>query len=117
MVVFVGNLPKTALEKELCQIARLESCAGLRIIRKKARCGDILRYALVPVHNECHARRLIVRLQGLRWNGHCLTARYYEVRVTGNERRRVDWRSLTWEGEERRVTERRTRPSPASRVA
>lgn len=117
MVVFVGNLPKTATEKELCQIARLESCAGLRIIRKRVRCGDRLRYALVPVRGERQARRLIERLQGMHWRGHCLTARYYEARVCANERRRLDWRSVVWEGEERRVAERRTRPAPASRVA
>lgn len=107
MVVFIGNLPKSAVEKELCQIARLGASSGLRIIRKKARSGEMLRYALVPVSNEKRAQRLIERMQGLRWQGHRLSARSYESRVAGNEQRRLDWRARAWFGQERRLSERR----------
>lgn len=107
MVVFIGNLPKSAVEKDLCQIARLGTCSGLRIIRKKARSGEMLRYALVPVSDEKYARHLIERMHGFRWQGHKLSARSYESRIAGNEQRRLDWRTRQWQEQERRLSERR----------
>ncbi len=118
MVVFVGNLPKTAVERDLCQIARLDPATPLRIIKKRARTGEMLRYALIPVTDGKQARRLISRLNGYGWQGQRLAARLYQPRVAGNEQRRIDWRTQRWIGVERRCTERRNRPAaPASRVA
>ncbi len=108
MVVFIGNLPKSAVEKDLCQLAHLDARSGLRIIRKNARSGEMLRYALVPVSDAKHAQRLIGRVHGLRWQGHRLSARSYESRVAGNEQRRLDWRTRAWFGQERRLSERRS---------
>lgn len=101
MVVFMGNFPKTAVEKELCQIARLNTCSGLRITRKKARSGEMLRYALVPVSDERHAQRLIRRMR------QTLSAHSCASRVAGNEQRRLDWRTRQWVAQERRLSERR----------
>ena len=107
MVVFVGNLPKQAAEKDLCQIARLAPTTPVRIFRKKSRGGDIQRYALIPNGNGKQARRVINRLHGFLWFGHRLVARNYCQRTAANEQRRVDWRSQHWDGVERRQRERR----------
>ena len=107
MVVFVGSLPKTAAEKDLCHIAHLDPTTPLRIIKKQARTGETLRYALIPVGDRKQAQRLIKRLHGYPWLGRRLSARPYEQRIAGNEQRRLDWRTQTWAGVERRVAERR----------
>lgn len=111
MVVFIGNLPRAAVEKELCQIAQLKNCAGLRIFRKPARSGEMLRYALVPVINERHAEKLIARMHGYRWQGHQLSAHNYASRIAGNEQRRLNWRDGRWSAQERRLSERRSPPA------
>jgi len=118
MVVFVGNLPKTAVEKDLCQVARLKQATLLRIIKKPDQAGAMLRYALIPTTDSKQAKRLIEHLQGYNWQGRPLSAHPYQSRITGNERRRVDWRTQPWVGAERRQAERRNRGAlPASRVA
>ena len=109
MVVFIGNLPKQAVEKDLCQIARLAAAARVRIFKKKSRSGDVYRFALVPVNNDRQARRLAKRIQGFLWHGHRLVARVYRQRKAVNEQRRVDWRAQSWSRDERRRCERRNR--------
>jgi|GEM_PF-1346874 len=118
MVVFIGNLPKTAAEKDLCLIARLDPATPLRIIKKHTRSGEMRRYALIPVTDRKQARRLVKRLHGYHWQGQPLSAHLYQQRIAGNELRRVDWRAQTWIGVERRLTERRNpQAAPTSRVA
>ena len=109
MVVFIGNLPKYAAEKDLCRLARIAIDTPVRIIRKTGRSGQVQRYALVPVHGESRANRLITRVQGREWLGQKLVAREYRHRIAANERRRVDWRRQDWAGAERRRDERRNR--------
>lgn len=109
MVVFIGNLPKQAVEKDLCQIARVAAAAPVRIFKKTSRCGDVHRFALVPVGNDRQARRLVNRIHGFLWHGHRLVARIYRQRTAASEQRRVDWRTQSWSRDERRMCERRLR--------
>ena len=106
-VVFIGNLPKQAVEKDLCHLAHLPVATPPGIFKKKSRSGEVHRYALVPVANQRQARRLVKRMQGVLRYGHRLEARSYRQRIAANEQRRVDWRSRQWSGAERRLHERR----------
>lgn len=119
MVVFIGNLPKQAAEKDLCQLAHIPPGTPLRVIKKAGRDGEVIRFALVPVTGDSYAHRLIKRMQGLQWHGHRLSAHDYQHRTAANERRRVDWRGQTWGQLERRQAERRLAlaAAPISRVA
>jgi hypothetical protein len=107
MVVFIGNLPKQAAEKDLCHLAGLAAATPVRIFKKSNASGEVHRFALVPVSSEMQARRLVNRMRGFLWYGHKLAARSYRQRTAANEQRRVDWRAQSWTGDERRLHERR----------
>jgi hypothetical protein len=113
MVVLVGNLPKQAAEKDLCQMLRIPAGKRVRIIKKSSRSGLVQRFALVPVEGDHQARKLIKRAQGMDWQGQKLIAHEYQHRTGANERRRIDWRSHVWSGIERRQDERRSSVVPA----
>lgn len=108
MVIYIGNLPSSATEADLCELARLPAGAHLRIIKKKVRDGGLTRFALLQTTDDRQARKLLGRLAGKRLLDARLVAREYQSRVAGNERRRLDWRQLDWSGEERRQDERRS---------
>jgi hypothetical protein len=108
MVIFITNLPPQATVPDLCELARLPSGSHLRIIKKKSRDGELLRFGLLQTPDSRHARKLIARYDGKRYLGERLMARTYEPRVAGNERRRLDWRQLDWHEQERRQDERRS---------
>lgn len=108
MVVLIGNLPKHAAEKELCQLLGLALGTKVRIVKKPARNGVVQRFALVPVDNGNRARRLIELAHGMEWQNYTLIAHEYQHRTGARERRRVDWRSRRWDGLERRLDERRS---------
>jgi len=118
MVVFIGNLPKYAAEKDLCRLAHIALDTPVRIIRKSDRYGRTQRYALIPAQGESRSKRLIRRMQARQWLGATLVAREYQHRTAANERRRIDWRTQPWKGAERRSAERRNGAVPlASLVA
>ena len=108
MVVLIGNLPKQAAEKDICQLLGVAKGTKLRIVKKPGHNGAVQRFALVPVDNENRARRLVAHAHGMDWCGHVLVAHEYRHRTAANERRRVDWRYRTWNGVERRLDERRS---------
>lgn len=108
MVVFIGNLPSQATVADLCELARLPAGSHLRIIKKKNRDGELVRFGLLQTTSPRQVRKLIARYNGRQCLGVQLTAREYEPRVAGNERRRLDWRQLHWAGDERRQDERRS---------
>ncbi len=108
MVIFIGNLPAQATEMSMCEFARLSAGTHLRLIKKKTRDGELVRFGLVQVDDARQARKLIAKLNGKPCIGHKLVVREYETRVAGNERRRLDWRNVEWQGEERRWDERRS---------
>ncbi len=108
MVVLIGNLPKQAVEKDLCHLLGVAPGTRIRIVKKPGREAALQRFALVPVDSVSHARRLIEKAHGMEWRGHTLAARIYQHRTGANERRRLDWRNQAWSGEERRAEERRS---------
>jgi hypothetical protein len=108
MVIFIGNLPPLATESDLCELARVPAGAHLRIIKKKNRDGELVRFALLKTTDSRQTHKLLGRLAGKRLLDGRLVAREYQSRVAGNERRRLDWRQLDWSGEERRCHERRS---------
>ena len=108
MIIFIGNLPAVATVRDSCVFAALSEGMVPRIIKKRCDDGGMYRYALVQTRSEREGHRLIGRLQGKLCHDHVLVAREFKRRVAGNERRRLDWREVGWEGPERRVAERRT---------
>jgi len=108
MIIFIGNLPATASERDACVFAGLSEGMLPRIIKKDDGNGGLHRYALVHSRSDREGRRLIGRLHGRTCYGIELVAREFWNRSAGNERRRLDWRVITWDGPERRVAERRT---------
>ncbi len=107
MVIFLGNLPVDATEAGVCALARLPANSHVRIIKKKARDGSMLRFGLIQLEQDKQAHKIIRRLNDRKYLGNRLVAREYHLRVTGNERRRVDWRQVSWDLAERRGRERR----------
>jgi hypothetical protein len=108
MIIFIGNLPAVATVRDMCVFAGLPEGSIPRIIKKQDGAGGLYRYALVQTRSEREACRLIGQLHGRICHDHTLVAREFRNRTAGNERRRLDWRELPWDGPERRVAERRT---------
>jgi hypothetical protein len=108
MIIFIGNLPAVARDRDPCVFADLVEGMIPRIIKKHDVNGGLYRYALVQCRTEREGRRLIGRLHGRTCHDHTLVAREFRNRTAGNERRRLDWRELPWTGPERRVAERRS---------
>jgi hypothetical protein len=108
MIIFIGNLPAVATDRDPCIFAGLPEGMVPRIIKKDDGSGGLHRYALVQARSDREGRRLIGRLYGRTCHDHTLVAREFRNRSAGNERRRLDWREFPWDGPERRVAERRT---------
>lgn len=108
MIVFIGNLPAVVTGRDACVFAGLAARMIPRIIKKYDGNGGVHRYALVQTRSEREGQKLIGRVQGRICYEHSLIAREFRNRTAGNERRRLDWREIPWEGPERRVAERRT---------
>lgn len=109
MLMFIGNLPATMKEQALCELARLPSCTHTRIHKKLNGTQVVHRYALVHTNQKREASKLVKRLDGKSVHGSVLQVREFEHRLAGNERRRLDWREIPWDGSERRKAERRAR--------
>jgi len=107
MIVFIGNLPPVFTAGHLGELAQIISGTHHRIIKSHDNSGGVHRYGLVYLKSVRHAEELIRSLDGQACQGHTLEVREYQRRAAGNERRRLDWRRLPWEGEERRRGERR----------
>jgi hypothetical protein len=108
MIIFIGNLPAVATDRDACVFAGLAEGMLPRIIKKDDGNGGLHRYALVQSRSDREGRKLIGRLHGRTCHDHTLVAREFRNRSAGNERRRLDWREIPWDGPERRVAERRT---------
>ena len=107
MIVFVGNLPPQATVNGLSSLFWFRSAPGMRIFKRPDGNGGTLRYGLASVDSRRDGVRLIRRLHGKLYGEQQLTAHEYKQRFLGNERRRLDWREVDWDGPERRGNERR----------
>ena len=108
MIIFLGNLPAIATEQDLHDLARLDGATRARIYKKQDGKGGLHRYGLVYLKTDNDGRKLIQRLQGAVCRGQTLEVREFGHRSASNERRRLDWREVSWDGPERRQRERRT---------
>jgi hypothetical protein len=108
MIIFIGNLPAVATDRDPCVFAGLPEGMLPRIIKKVDGNGGLHRYALLQSRSDREGRRLIGQLHGRHCHDHMLVAREFRNRSAGNERRRLDWREIPWDNAERRVAERRT---------
>lgn len=117
MVIFIGNLPMLAAEKDICRVARLPAGTHLRVIKKAGRDGELHRYALVQTESQRQGQRLIRRLHGQVLGGNRLVVREFRQRRAANERRSPHWRIHGSPGVERRRSERRCWTATALRVA
>jgi hypothetical protein len=107
MIVFIGNLPADITANEIVAGARLATGTVVRICKKQDGSGGRYRYGLVHMELEKEGRKLIRRLRKTAMRGNKLKAREFIDRRISNERRRLDWRSVRWHGQERRRGERR----------
>ncbi|UCC56180.1 MAG: RNA-binding protein [Gammaproteobacteria bacterium] len=107
MIVFIGNLPADITANEITALAQLAAGNAVRIYKKQDGSGSRYRYGLVHMESEREGRKLIRRLQKIAVRGYSLQAREFRDRRVINERRRLDWRIVPWNGPERRRGERR----------
>lgn len=107
MIVFIGNLPADVTADEIADMTRLATGTVIRIYKKQNGSGGRYRYGLLHMEPEKEGRKLIRRLRKITMRGHKLNAREFIDRRISNERRRLDWRSVRWHGQERRRGERR----------
>lgn len=113
MNLFIGNLPSSATEGDLCALLRMpqiEATRRLRIFKKADRTGRTLRFGLVYVASDADLRKMLERNRDAQLNGQRLNVREFMPRAVGNERRAVNWRSHRWPYPERRLNERRANP-------
>jgi hypothetical protein len=108
MFVYVGNLPALTTEKGLSIFARLPMGSRTRIIRKQDARGATIHFGLIYSRNDRHGQKIINRLDGASCRGHALKVHEYCNRYPGNDRRSFGRRAGFWNGQERRVRERRT---------
>jgi hypothetical protein len=107
MIIFIGNLPAGMTARAINELAGRDTAMPVRICKKDDGAGGLHRYALLHVKSVREGLRLIRRLDGVDCLGNRLVAREYAHRKAANERRRLDWRSVPWDGPERRRGERR----------
>lgn len=107
MIVHIGNLPAALSEADLRRLARVPQALAVNLVRKRDRHGCIYRYALLHARSAREGAKLVRRVNGATCMGRRLVAREYNQRLAGNERRRLDWRTVPWTGMERRLGERR----------
>lgn len=113
MNLFIGNLPSTTTEGDLCALLRLsqrDATRRLRIFKKADRAGRTLRFGIVHVESDADLHKLLERNRNVELQGQRLSVREYLPRAMGNERRAIDWRTRPWPHAERRVSERRANP-------
>lgn len=107
MIVHIGNLPAALSEAGLRRLARAPEAVAVHLTRKHDQHGCAYRYALLHARSAREGAKLIRRMNGATCMGRRLVAREFNQRLAGNERRRLDWRTVPWTGMERRLGERR----------
>ncbi len=108
MQIYVGNLPDDVGPDELKQLFRnYGNFVGFRVQETHLEDGRTLRYAYGVIVPDKAAERAIERLDQSRLDGNRIEVRKYVHRVSGNERRDLNWEQEQCGGPERRHKERR----------
>jgi len=107
MYIFVGNLSPQTRDIDIREFFKSYSKEP-DISLHKSRYEDTTRYfAKVVIEPERKALKAINKLAAKKLNGRPVQVREYHYRAGNNDRRALNWRSLAWQGHERRLNERR----------
>jgi RNA recognition motif-containing protein len=109
MKVFIGNLPSRGTPDELSRLLQSYGYGnGIEFNVWKKREGNLAYFAVVDAESEHTAGKLISNLSNTRFLDSRLEVRTFHKRHSyHNERRDLNWRDQVWQGEERRIGERR----------
>ncbi len=122
MELFIGNIPKDVTSYELRRFVngifeqnrkgmlfwrkKMPDSMSFKIIEKQT-ASEIYHYAIATISPLEVAEECIELLDKQFFRGEPLEVREYVRRSYMNERRAVNWRNIPWEGEERRMGDRR----------
>lgn len=108
--IFVGYFRSDLLEQKIH--TGLKNIAprilSLKMGVKPVGFSGHVQWACLTFPTELEAYRAVKLLKGRELRGHQLTSHLWLERTSANERRRPNWRSIPWNGLERRAIERRT---------
>jgi RNA recognition motif-containing protein len=109
MKLFIGNLPSQGTPEQLSRLLQPYGCrSGIQYNVWRNGEGDLSYFAIVDTESERTAEKLIKNLSDTRFLDSYLVVREYHTRHSfHNERRGPGWRERQWQGEERRIGERR----------
>jgi RNA recognition motif-containing protein len=109
MKVFIGNLPSRGTPEELSRLLQPYGYRnGIEFNVCKDLKGDLAYFAVVDAESERTAQKLISNLRNRRFlDSHLEVRRFHMRRSYHNERRDLNWRDQGWQGDERRIRERR----------
>jgi RNA recognition motif-containing protein len=109
MKIYIGNLPSQGTPEELSKLLQPYGCRnGIEFNAWQNREGRLSYFAVVDTESERAAQKLIKDLRNQRFLDSFLEVREFHTRQSyHNERRGLNWRDQQWQGEERRVQERR----------
>ncbi len=109
MKLFIGNLPAHGTPEDLSKLLKpFGYRKGIEFNAWQDCEGDMNYYAVLDDEPERVARKIIRDLGNSRLLDSPLEIReFYQRHSYQNERRELGWRDQEWQGEERRVRERR----------
>jgi RNA recognition motif-containing protein len=107
MEIFVGNLSSHVTERELQRFFKgYDKQATFQVF--KLICNDgALYYGLVDIEPEKVALKAVRKLKNRLLEGRHVILREFQYRAGNNDRRALNWRTMTWDKVERRLNERR----------
>ena len=110
MELFIGNIPEDIDDYDLRKFFGIDDpLTRFRIIEKPGHNGTRIRYGIAEFESDRIARKVVVANNGRLWRAKKITVRTFMHRSYSNDRRALNWRQLDWQGEERRMYERRGR--------
>jgi len=80
---------------------------GATVYKKALAGGETAYWGVVKLCSKKAAQKAIKALDGGRLDGFALKVRLFETRSAHNERRSPNWRTMPWDGPERRSRDRR----------
>ena len=108
MQIYIGNLSAETTSMDLAQVFMGYGEDYPSFSFKYYQRGNKRFYfALTSIEPESLARKVIGRRNMKRIKGRSIVLHAYKDRALSNERRALNWRSQTWDADERRKTDRR----------